>query len=309
MAKKRRSKALDALVFGIVRSILFVIATLPEFVVYPGLDHLGRLYLRLSKKRRAIALHNLRLALGATQSDAELTSLARRACGASFMVLGDVARVRRMLESGRHASRVEDAAMMQQLQAGLSVGGPVRAPIFCTPHIGSWEIAAMQLGLHYDHPVVIARPLGNPYLQSWLVRSRSQLGVAIVPRRGGVRTLVAALRQNRAIGLLPDQNQRTRGLFVEVFGKLASCDRSPARLAQMTGAPIATVACYRVGRRYRFRMEVDSVLRMDPGDDDLEGATRRLQASIEALVLRAPEQYFWIHDRYRTRPTGDYTGA
>ena len=59
MAKKRRSKALDALVFGIVRSILFVIATLPEFVVYPGLDHLGRLYLRLSKKRRAIALVGL----------------------------------------------------------------------------------------------------------------------------------------------------------------------------------------------------------------------------------------------------------
>lgn len=302
-SKKQRSRVLDAATYAVARALLFGLAWLPEFVVYPALDALGRLYLRCSKKRRKIAVANLALAFEGKRSEAELFALARRACGASFMVLGDVARIERMIRSGKHRDRVDDRAFLDQLERRRAELGLVSAPIFCTPHLGSWEVAGFQLGLHFDGAVVIARPLGNPYLQAWLVRCRSQLGVSIVPRRGGVRSLVAALRANCAIGLLPDQNQRTRGIFVEVFGKLASCDRSPARLAQMSAASIVAMACYRVGRRYRFRLELGDIFGVEAGTKDLAVPTRRLQASIEELILRAPEQYFWVHDRYRTRPS------
>ena len=115
--------------------------------------------------------------------------------------------------------------------------------------------AAWGLVEHLDSVHIVARPLPNPLLHAWLVRNRSRLGQTIHPRRGGVRAALAALRAGESLVMLPDQNQRLRGLFIPVFGKLASCDRSQARLAQLAGAPIVLGAAIRVGRRFPLQSD------------------------------------------------------
>lgn len=301
MAKKARSPVLDRLVYGVVRTLLFVLAYLPEFVVYPMLDSCGRLFLRCSRRRREIAMRNLEQAFGSSRSQAELLRMAYRSCGANCMVIADLARVERMLRSGRHHARIACDGIVELLakQDALCSGAP---PIMCTPHLGSWEIAGIYLGTVYDGAHIIARPLANPLVQEWLRRSRALLGLQVHPRRGGVRKLLSALRNKKAVGILPDQNQRIRGLFVEVFGKLASCDRSAARLSQLTGSPISPVACVRVGRRYRFQMHLTEPFLCEPGDEGMVAGTKLLQERIEELIRCAPEQYLWVHDRYRSRP-------
>ena len=302
MASKSRSRLLDRLSFVIVRSLLWAFSVTPEWLLYPTLDNLGRLYLRCSRRRRAIVVRNLEQAFGDTKTAAELRRIAIRSCGHNFMVLGDLARCARMLRIGKHRGRVDDAEMMQKIEDGLRAIGQEQPPIINTPHIGSWEVAGMQLGVHFERGHIIARPLAHPLLNQWIHDCRAQLGVHVHPRRGGVRKLVAALKDGCAVGLLPDQNQRTRGLFVEVFGRLASCDRSPARLSQMGDVALVCVGCYRIGRRYRFRMEMSDLFKVGPGTPGLIEGTQRLQRAVETLILRDPEQYFWVHDRYRTRP-------
>lgn len=309
MAKKRRSRLLDVATYALVRSVLGVFSITPEWLLYPALDCLGRLYLRCAPRRRAIAVRNLKQALGPTKTAKELDRLAIRSCGYNFMVLGDLARVARMLRNGKHRERVDDARTADEIRARLSALGQERPPILNVPHLGSWEIAGIQFCRHYSNAHIIARPLSNPLLQRWVHDTRSQLGVHVHPRRGGVRKLVAALRDGCPVGLLPDQNQRTRGIFVEVFGRLASCDRSPARLAQISGVALVCIACYRIGRRYRFRMELADVFEVDPGPDGVLDGTARLQRAVENLIMRHPEQYFWVHDRYRTRPKDEVRAA
>lgn len=304
MAKKKRNPFLDRVGYGCLRALLFVMAYTPEWIVYPALDGLGRLYMRMSKRRLGISVRNLTQAFGDSKSPDEIRRMAIRACGANLMVVGDLARIPRMLRSGKHDARFD----MSQLDDERARMRADSGPIICTPHLGSWEVAAIFFGRECRGAHIIARPLANPLVQDWIFRSRARLGLHVHPRRGGVRKLVAALREGKAIGLLPDQNQRIRGLFVEFFGRLASCDRSAAKLSQMSGAPIQSIAACRLGRRYRFVLHMAEPFRCQPGEEGLVEGTRRLQATVEEMIRRAPEQYLWSHDRYRTRPPEERAG-
>jgi KDO2-lipid IV(A) lauroyltransferase len=310
VARKRKPIA-DFLVYGGVRALLVALAWLPEWIVYPPLDSLGRLFFLLGRRRRRIALESLRLALGPEPSERELARIGSEACGNAFMVAADVARAGRIVAAGKLHERVDSSAWRTWLPDMDRIGAG-KPPILCTPHLGSWEICGLAAGAEFHGLHIIARPLGNPRLQAFVKRTRSLTGIHVHPRRGGVRHLIAALRAGQAVGTLPDQNQRLRAIFVPVFGKLAACDRSQARLAQITGAPIVVGSAIRVGRRFRFRIELVDMFTVAPegGDGDpVYEATLRLHKAVEKLILMAPDQYFWVHNRYRTRPPEEIEGS
>ena len=304
MSTRGKVRLSDYLVYGVVVSMLFVVRWTPEWIIYPLFDWLGRAYLVLSRRRREISLASLRIALP-DLDERERRRIAGRACGQAFMVLCDVARTARMVGREDFGERFVGPGLANLVSNGRAAA-PGKPIVFCSPHLGSWEAGGMGLVQHLDKVHIVARPLPNPLLHAWLVRNRSRLGQTIHPRRGGVRAALAALKAGESLVMLPDQNQRLRGLFVRVFGKLASCDRSQARLAQLAGAPIVLGAAIRQGRRFRFRVIEGDVFTVPSGTADDEQAlieaTERLQRGIESLILRAPDQYFWVHNRYRTRP-------
>ncbi len=307
MAKKRHA-VVDLPVYVLVRSLFFSLTWLPEWIVYPALDALGRGFLLVARGRRRISLDNLRTAFGDTLTEIELTRLASRACGNAFMVIADIAKLERYTLDGTLDERC-DLSRYARIRPELLRLAEGKPPVLCTPHLGSWEVAGMLVGREFSGVHVIARPLGNRYLHAFITSSRSQLGQHMHPRRGGIRYLLEGLRRGQAVGSLPDQNQRLRGIFVPVFGKLASCDRSQARLAQMAGAPILVGAAIRVGRRFRFAVDIADMFKVaakapqgQTAEDVVYEATCRLQRGVEQLILRSPDQYFWVHNRYRTRP-------
>src|SRR5690606_23361154 len=142
----------------------------------------------------------------------------------------------------------------------------------------------------------------NPLTAAFLKRRREAAGLVMHPRRGGIRPLVRALARRCPVLQVVDQNQRLRGVFVPFFGRLASTERSAATLAVRKGYPVFAGACVRSGGGFRFRFEVVPPFRASPTGDaesDVRAACRQINALVETLVLRHPDQYLWIHDRYR----------
>lgn len=300
--KRRRNPVVDYATYCCVRGVYLVLKWLPEWIAYPCVYGLGRAFLVFARERRRIAVANLSLAFGGRPAS-ELARIAARACGNAFLVAVDVAKLARYHASGRIEERIDRCEWDALLPEIARIGG--RAPILCSPHLGSWEVAGHAAGTQFHGLHVIARPLRNRHLQDFIRWTRSQVGQHVHPRRGGIRRLLAGLRAGQAVATMPDQNQRLRGIFVPVFGKPAACDRSQARLAQLSGSPIVVGSAIRIGRRFRFRIVIADVFAVPTagdGQDPVRQGTLRLQQAVEKLILQAPEQYFWVHNRYRTRP-------
>jgi KDO2-lipid IV(A) lauroyltransferase len=182
--------------------------------------------------------------------------------------------------------------------------------VFVSGHLGGIEVGGAVLACRRRMVNVIARRVENPYLDEVARRGRQARGLRIHPRRGGIKPLVKAVESGEDAALLIDQNQRKRGLFLPFFGRLASTDRSAAVLAMRRGVarPVLVGFAIRRGPAFRFTMEFAPVIRpteRELAGRDLAGLTRRITAAMEEIILRHPEQYLWLHDRYKTRPPGE----
>ena len=297
---QRRSASLsDRIVYGLVIGVFTLLGLIPSRLAYGFVAGLGRLYFRLSRRRQQVALHNLRQAFGPVRSDQELLAIGCAATGNILRTVIDMAKLRR---AGADAwrGRVDTRSFHETIKPLF--GKPF---IAVTPHLGSWELAVSVLAESGFKLHVIARRLDNPLLDEWLIGFRESHGLTILPRRGGIKHVVAALRRGEVVGALLDQNQRKRGIFIPVFGKLASTDRAIASFAVRWNLPVLVACAVRVGKGFQFVGESEPVLQPEiTGDRDRDTVALavRIQQGMERLILRHPEQYFWIHDRYKTRP-------
>lgn len=288
----------DRLVYIAAIITFSIAARVPQWFGYGLAMLLGRLFFLLDRRRRRYAMTFLRQAFP-DRSDGELRRIGSTATGNLFKVPLDMARLTRLLARGGSLREVVDHSGGA---AGLSAQPPLLA---VTPHLGSWELAAASMAQHYGEGHGVARVSKNPLLQRWIAASRARCGLVIHPRRGGIRGLARAL-EGGAVGLqVVDQNQRLRGVFAPFFGRIASCERAVASLALRHDHPVAVGAVLRVGNGFQFRMVLPAPFRFTRTGDrrrDLYQAVCEINRRVEELVRMAPEQYLWIHDRYRTQP-------
>jgi KDO2-lipid IV(A) lauroyltransferase len=173
--------------------------------------------------------------------------------------------------------------------------------ILATAHVGDWETGSAVLPwIGFDPFYAVAKPPKNRPFSVHLQRVRERRGVRLLPRRGSMQHAPAILRAGGMLGLLLDQRARRRPVFASFFGRRARCDRSAAVLLKRLRAPIVFAACYRTASPWRWRFSASEVL----WPEDLEGQsveaiTELVNRGLERLILAAPEQYFWLHDRYR----------
>lgn len=296
-----RATLLQRIEYLAMRGAMAFAARLPEVLGYGLAGALGGLFVRLSARRRRYALRLLRNAFPG-ESDAKLLRFARQGTGNLLKVSLDVARLARFVDSGRLAERVDIRGYRE-----LGLEPPW---IGVTGHLGSWECGAAAAAILGHQVHVTARLMKNPLAQRWLKASRRRAGVVVHDRRGGIRGLARALQERCIAMQVVDQNQRLRGVFAPFFGELASCERAAATLALRKGYPIAVGASVRIGNGFRFRIDCETVLRPAPTGDheaDVLALVTAINRALEVLIRRHPEQYLWIHDRYRTRPPA--TGA
>jgi len=175
--------------------------------------------------------------------------------------------------------------------------------LFATAHLGNWELSAFAHALLTEPMSVVVRPLDNPLIDRIVERRRALSGNTLLSKREFARSILHALRGNEPVGILVDQNSSPdNGVFVPFFGTLACANLTFAKLAARSGAAVIPgfAIWSEAERRYvlRFYPEVEMT-------GDAEEDTGRIQAAIEVAVRETPDQWLWIHRRWKTRPEGE----
>jgi len=178
-----------------------------------------------------------------------------------------------------------------------------RGVLVATAHLGNWELSAFAHALITEPMNVMVRPLDNPYIDRLVEERRTLSGNCLIYKKDAARAVLKVLDNNEAVGILIDQNTSTsEGVFIKFFGKLACAGSAFVKLAHRSGAAVIPgfALWNEDGRRYvlRFYPRI-------PMSGDVEADTQRIHSVIEQIIREAPDQWMWIHRRWKTRPTGE----
>jgi KDO2-lipid IV(A) lauroyltransferase len=257
--------------------------------------------------RRGVARQNLALAFGRERTARELDCLCRQ----SFRQLGmTLAEACALLFTAPTSvlSRVQVEGM-EHLTSAMAQGKGV---LILTAHFGNWELLAASHSMTGFPRSVVGRPLDHPFLDRLAVRLRVGSGAEFIDKRRALSEVLSALRRQRMVGIVLDQNaSRREGVFVPFFGVPASTSKGLALLALRTGAPVVPVFIHREPGG-RHRVIVDPAVPLSPTGDrdrDVVEATAAFTRIIEAKVRQHPEQWFWLHRRWKTRPPQSAPGS
>lgn len=175
--------------------------------------------------------------------------------------------------------------------------------VIVSGHIGNWE-AGLAVSPWLVHPAyVISKPPKNRPLSEEMQRRRERLGIRLIPRRGAMTTAPAILKAGGSVAMLLDQRARKRPILAPYFGRPARCDRSAGVLVRRLKVPVVLLATYRAEKPLTWRLEFFDVI----GPEEVTklgpvGVATRINASLEKMIRKEPEQNFWLHDRYRDTP-------
>jgi KDO2-lipid IV(A) lauroyltransferase len=296
--------ARDYAVYLAVRTLVCLVQAVPAGAAFVVADWLAALAYRIDRRHRLVAADNLRHAFP-DRSPADLDRLVRGCYRHFVRLVVEIARLPRTLRVSSwrdHAALADGGPLLRGLLAD-------RPALIVTAHFGNWELAGYVLGAVGFRTFAIARVLDNPHLEHFLKGFRQATGQTIIAKKDDFDRLNAALRRGGKVATLADQDAGPRGVFVDFFGRPASAHKAVALMALEFDAVLLVVGVPRTRAGYRITCEEV----IDPRDfagrpDAVRAITQHYHAALERLIRRHPEQYFWLHRRWKTRPKGEAAG-
>lgn len=259
----------------------------------------SRMFHLLIPRQRLIATHNLRRAFP-EKSEGEILRIVQGVYRNMGIVAAEFFDIPRLTKENI-AAQVETEGLENCWKA-LEKG---QGLLLFSAHFGNWELEAAAAALLIKPAVVIYRPLDSPLLDHLVLRVRSATGNIPLAKEHAMRPMLRALKQNGILGILIDQNvDWYEGVFVDYFGRPACTTDGLALLALHTEAPVLPAYMVRLpDGRYRlvFGPEVE-VIRTGDRDADILANTQRFTKVIEQIVRRYPDQWLWVHQRWKTQP-------
>jgi Kdo2-lipid IVA lauroyltransferase/acyltransferase len=290
-----RSALRDNVEYTLASLVLSSLARLPR----PAAERLARGYARLLDlalpRLRRVARRNLSMALPGLSDREQVIDGVFRSVARLLVAFARFPKIGR--ENVSEWIRYEG---FEHFKEALRRGKGV---LFATAHLGNWEFSAFAHALMAAPMHVVVRPLDNPRIDALVSGYRTASGNHVIQKKDFARGILKALSANEAVGILIDQNTGLEeGVFVDFFGIPASANPGIARLAAHSGAAVIPgfALWSEVERRYVLRFYPPVEITGDPAAD-----TQRLQSSIEAVIREHPDQWLWIHRRWKTRPAGE----
>jgi KDO2-lipid IV(A) lauroyltransferase len=279
-----------------------LLLALPRSWALAFADGIGSLGYRLVSRQRTKILENLKFAYGDTKSPKELGTIGRRVMGHMLQTAVDFLRFA-ALSRDKAASFVEVGEAYSFCKDILQEG---RGLIIMTAHMGNWELLAGIFGLQGFRGAVVGRRIYYEPYNRWIVGLRSSVGVQTIYQDQAVRQIHYHLKAGEIVGLLPDQDMdRVRGIFVDFFGKPAYTSVAPVKLAMASGTPVLPAFMVRMpGNRYKLLLG-DLIRPKIEGGDRAASIRKHTEAwmkSFEEVIREYPEQWGWMHDRWKTAP-------
>lgn len=256
--------------------------------------------------RYDVAFENIRQSVGRNASAAEIDDLIRRMWVHLFRLVCEVVQFPRKLR----LENCREIIVFRNRQAALEALHSGRPVFVLGGHFGNWEASQATFGVFGFPMGIVARKLDNPYLHDWFVKSREHTGHELLLKRGGWDGMTDLLDAGGNLGLLGDQDAGKRGVFVPFFGRPASTFRSIALMALEYQALIIVGYGQRLpddlneSRWVQYEIGCEEVI--DPltikSDNEVEAISAQFTAALERAIERAPEQYFWVHRRWKSEP-------
>lgn len=309
---KRRSilkRFLHRAEYGMLVLLSAVFRALPAGWVYAAGRFLGGVAYHAVRVRRNVVEENLRASLGAEKDERELVRIARESYANIALTFIEMLLFPDMADrvSYKHPDlcfyKSRGPLMVDMSEAHVIEDAYARGKgiVFVGCHFGSWEMSGACVGA-LGYPVtVVAKIQANPHVDAWVNRYRENLHMRIIRPGAPVKHIVRAIRNGEIVGLISDQDAGARGVFVDFFGRKASTPRGAAELAIRFHTPVLIGMTARTGNgRYRSMYREVEVR----ADDTVETLTRRYTGVIEGIIRQYPEQYFWMHRRWKSRPPG-----
>lgn len=255
--------------------------------------------------RRNVVLENLRAAFPGEKDDSEIMRIARGVYTHFALTLAEICKMPAMAERGGVAlERLVAVDGMERLVEALAEG---RGAILLSGHLGSWELGAAVVAHRIGRLKVVAAPMRNPMVDSFLVRCRSSAGMEPISPGISMRQVVRAVRNGEAVGFLADQDAGPTGLMAVFFGRPASTATGPAAIAVRWRVPIFLSFSVRLpdGRHSMTleRVELPEFAPSGGSDQMIDWIMRRYANRLEELVRERPEQWLWLHRRWKSGRT------
>lgn len=191
------------------------------------------------------------------------------------------------------------------LREGLDYLLSGKPAILVTGHFGNWELVG-HLIAGFGLPIAaVMRPLDNPLLNRFVVKTRSVHGLRLIDKRGAVMEAEKLIKNGVTLAFIADQDAGRKGVFVDFFGQPASTYKSIGFLALQHDIPILAGYARRIGPGFRYEVGIETMIRPEEWkgqDDPLRWVTQRYMSAIEASARRDLAQYLWIHRRWKSRP-------
>lgn len=276
---------------------------MPRFAAYPAAEIVAALGFRLAGRQRRAGVQNLKMAMPHL-NDEERQAILRGV----FSSLG------RLLVEFSHfpdlnRNNISDHVVYEGLEHYENAVGRGRGVIFLTGHFGAWELSCFAHSL-YGHPMkFIVREIDNARVGRLIESYRGLAGNTPIDKRNAARDILKALRNNETVGILVDQNTtRDEGVFADFFGIPAATTPAIATLALRTGAAVVPGFLIWDPEAGKHRLHFESPLELIATGDsarDILVNTQACNAVLEKMVRLHPDQWLWIHRRWKTRPLGE----
>lgn len=300
---RMRDGVKDALEYTAAWTLLKSFGWMPRFAAYPAAEIVAALGFRLAGRQRRAGIQNLKMAmphLGEDDRNAVLRG--------SFSSLG------RLLVEFSHfpelnRSNIADHVSYEGFEHYESAVRRGKGVIFLTGHFGAWELSCFAHSL-YGHPMkFVVREIDNAKVERLIESYRGLAGNTPIEKKHASRDILKALRNNETVGILVDQNTtRDEGVFADFFGIPAATTPAIATLALRTGAAVVPGFLIWDRKTRKHRLHFDPPMEMittgDPTRDVLEN-TQACNAVLEGMIRQYPDQWLWIHRRWKTRPEGE----
>ena len=310
MAKK--GKAQIFFEYAAARALLSGLGALPRRLAVAIGCGLGHAAYAFAGGLRRTGLRNLELAFP-EMDEAERKKILRGSFVSLGRQLGEVSQFPRISPERLREVAEYDSEDVKLLDVARERG---RGVIFLTSHIGAWELLCFAHSVFYEPISFLVRPIDNPRVDALVERIRTRFGNQPIDKKAAARTALRLLKQGGTLGVLADLNTQEReGVFVPFFGHLACTTAGVATLALRTDAIVIPVCAPWDERRKKFVFRggpVIELVRTGDSERDIEINTANFTAAIERHVRAFPDQWLWIHKRWKTRPPGEpdiYTRA
>jgi len=286
--------------YWIIRTIFQIMACIPLPLGRFLGKTLGIFISLLPFKRLKVSLDNIRNTLGSSLTNSEVTRLNRKVYMHFGQALFELSRVFRINNENLDKYIVFEGE--ENLAKALAKGKGV---FLLSAHIGNWEMITAAISIRYGRLSAIASTQHSPTVDRLIKTIRTRFGMEVIPKKQGLKRMISAVKQNRIVGILLDLNSKwDQGVFVDFLGRPSCTNKSLALMALKMDTPI--IPAFSVREKdglYHIKLgEEVKLIRTDDRTVDIEENTALFTKIIEAQVKKYPDQWLWVHRRWKTLP-------